>query len=58
MDALFTDTNRVIMVLDTYTDTITGKEYTMNSAEARDAITDWKWIPGFTIKTGANYIRR
>ena len=32
-----------------------GKKYTMYSEEAKDAITDWKWIKGFTIKTGANY---
>tara|TARA_B100001741_G_scaffold309775_1_gene307995 strand:+ start:1031 stop:3865 length:2835 start_codon:yes stop_codon:yes gene_type:complete len=32
-----------------------GQKYTMNSPEARSAITDWKWIKGFTIKTGINY---
>ncbi len=32
-----------------------GIAYTMNSAEARIAETSWKWIRGYTIKTGANY---
>lgn len=32
-----------------------GQTYTMYSDEARDAITDWEWIKGFTVKTGANY---
>lgn len=32
-----------------------GIAYTMNSAEAKQAETSWKWIRGFTIKTGANY---
>ncbi|MEE2953811.1 MAG: TonB-dependent receptor [Bacteroidota bacterium] len=32
-----------------------GKAYTMNSKEAEYASTDWKWIRGYTIKTGANY---
>jgi hypothetical protein len=35
--------------------TIDGKEYTVNSPEARTATTGWKWIPGFTLKGGANY---
>ena len=28
--------------------------YTMNSPEAKNAETDWKWLQGFTVKTGAN----
>lgn len=32
-----------------------GVAYTMNSAQARRAETSWKWIKGFTLKTGANY---
>ena len=32
-----------------------GVAYTMNSDEAKLAETNWKNIPGFTIKTGANY---
>lgn len=32
-----------------------GIAYTMNSSEAKQAETSWKWIRGFTIKTGANY---
>ena len=31
-----------------------GTAYTMNSDEAKLAETDWKWIRGFTIKSGAN----
>ena len=32
-----------------------GQFYTMNSEEARLAETSWKWIPGFTAKSGMNY---
>ena len=32
-----------------------GQFYTMNSKEARLAETSWKWIPGFTLKSGMNY---
>ena len=32
-----------------------GLAYTRNSPEAKQAETSWKWIRGFTIKTGANY---
>jgi iron complex outermembrane receptor protein len=32
-----------------------GNYYTMNSKEAKLAETLWKWIPGFTIKSGMNY---
>ncbi len=31
-----------------------GKAYTMNSEEAKLAETHWKWIRGYTIKSGAN----
>ena len=31
-----------------------GKAYTMNSDEAKLAETDWKWMRGYTIKSGAN----
>ncbi len=34
---------------------INGKEYTVESPEARYAQTGWKWIPGFTLKGGLNY---
>ena len=34
--------------------TVNGKEYTINSEEAQYASTDWQWIRGYTIKTGAN----
>ncbi len=40
------------MVLDTIFHN--GKAYTMNSDEAERAETKWKWIRGFTIKTGLN----
>ncbi|MBT3206906.1 MAG: TonB-dependent receptor [Bacteroidetes bacterium] len=32
-----------------------GNSYTVNSPEARHSETIWKWIPGFTFKSGANY---
>ena len=32
-----------------------GQAYTMNSPESKLAETSWKWIRGFTIKSGANY---
>ena len=32
-----------------------GQAYTMNSANARHAESDWFWIPGFTIKAGYNF---
>lgn len=32
-----------------------GVKYTVNSAEARNATTDWKWIKGYTFKGGVNY---
>ncbi|PSR05558.1 MAG: hypothetical protein BRD50_00585 [Bacteroidetes bacterium SW_11_45_7] len=40
-----------------YNDTINhqGKRYHNKSSETRPAETEWKWIPGFTIKAGANY---
>ena len=31
-----------------------GVAYTMNSNEAKHATTNWKWIRGYTLKTGAN----
>ena len=41
------------MVLDTVFHN--GAAYTMNSPEAKIAETTWKWIRGFTIKSGANF---
>ena len=32
-----------------------GSFYTMNSEEAKLAATSWKWIPGYTVKSGLNY---
>jgi len=39
------------------TDTVyyNGQAYTINSPEARYAEIGWKWIPGYTVKAGANY---
>ena len=34
--------------------TYKGVNYDVNSKEAQYASTDWKWIRGYTIKTGAN----
>ena len=42
-----------VAMMDTVT--IDGKQYTINSEEARHAETDWTYIPGFTVKVGANY---
>jgi len=40
-----------------YGDTIThnGTDYTIDSKAARATESDWKWIPGYTLKTGVNY---
>ncbi len=40
-----------------YSDTvmINGKAYNVNSSEARYSETGWHYIPGFTVKAGANY---
>ena len=34
--------------------TVNGVDYTVNSREAVAASTDWKWIKGLTVKSGAN----
>ena len=34
--------------------TFNGNTYTINSSQAQYASTDWKWIKGYTVKTGAN----
>lgn len=47
------DINDYGMALDTVN--INGTNYTANSAEARDAQSAWKWLPGYTLKAGANY---
>ena len=41
------------MVLDTIWHN--GKSYTMNSNESKSAETNWKWMRGYTIKSGANF---
>ncbi len=35
--------------------TIDGKDYDVDSPEARYSETEWTYIPGFTFKVGANY---
>jgi hypothetical protein len=32
-----------------------GQNYTIDSKESRYNTNDWKWFPGYTLKTGANY---
>ncbi len=32
-----------------------GQAYTMNSENARNAQSDWLWVPGFTVKGGYNF---
>ena len=54
----FDDSGNIIganktMVVDTFI--YNGNKYTINSEEAQASSTDWKWIKGFTIKSGANY---
>jgi len=44
--------DEVVMIEDTIWHN--GKAYTMNSNEAKLSETNWKWIRGYTIKTGAN----
>ncbi len=34
---------------------VNGVDYTVNSREAVAASTDWKWIRGLTVKSGANF---
>jgi hypothetical protein len=44
---------KMVSILDTLYHN--GQAYTMNSSNARVAQSDWHWIPGYTIKLGANY---
>ena len=55
LDQSLNDTNRSVMVMDEYTDINSGQSYNLNSNEAKGDITDWYWITGYTLKTGANY---
>jgi iron complex outermembrane receptor protein len=54
-DLVLSDTTYVQAL--SYGDTINhnGTDYTLDSKEARATESDWKWIPGYTIKTGLNY---
>ena len=47
----------MLMDLQHISDTITinGIDYTINSEQAKPTSTDWKWIRGYTVKTGLNY---
>ena len=51
-EALGTDLNFGEYISDTVT--VSGVDYTVNSKEAKTASTDWKWIRGYTVKTGLN----
>ena len=51
-EALGTDLNFGEYLSDTVT--VDGVDYTVNSKEAKTASTDWKWIRGYTVKTGLN----
>ena len=55
MDLVLNDTLMVQAL--SYGDTIlnNGNEYTVDSPEARHTESKWKWIPGYTLKTGLNY---
>lgn len=55
LDLVLEDTTYVQSL--SYGDTIVHNqnEYTINSEEARHTESDWKWIPGYTLKTGLNY---
>ena len=55
MDLVLNDTIMVQAL--SYGDTIliNGNEYTVDSPEARHTESKWKWIPGYTFKTGLNY---
>jgi len=54
-DLVLTDTtfSQTLGINDTLT--YNGTEYTINSKEAKYSETAWKWMPGYTIKGGANY---
>ncbi len=53
-DLILSDTTILEALGNTDTLTYNGNNYTFNSSEAQFATTNWKWIRGYTIKTGAN----
>ena len=55
LDLVLEDTTYVQSL--SYGDTIThdNVNYTVDSKEASATESDWKWIPGYTLKTGLNY---
>jgi hypothetical protein len=55
LDLVLEDTTFVQVL--SYGDTLShnGIEYTVNSKQARNTQSEWKWIPGYTLKTGLNY---
>ena len=55
LDLVLDDTTYVQAL--SFGDTLTqdGIDYTVDSKETRATESDWKWIPGYTLKTGFNY---
>lgn len=55
LDLVLEDTTYVQAL--SYGDTLVhnGIDYTINSEETRHTESAWKWIPGYTLKTGVNY---
>ena len=53
-DLILSDTTILEALGNSDTLTYNGNNYTFNSSEAQFATTNWKWIRGYTIKTGAN----
>ncbi len=55
LDLVLEDTTYVQAL--SYGDTIqhNNVNYTVDSKEAKATESDWKWIPGYTLKTGLNY---
>ncbi len=55
MDIVLEDTTLIQAVGVNDTICYNGNKYTIHSDEARDAETDWKIFPGYTVKLGANW---
>jgi iron complex outermembrane receptor protein len=55
LDLVLEDTTYVQAL--SFGDTIThnGSNYTVDSKETRATESPWKWVPGYTLKTGFNY---
>lgn len=52
---VLTLSDTTIQIKNNDTLTYNGQQYTINSDIVDYQQSDWKWMPGFTIKTGANY---